>query len=405
MSKVNRKQLVNIMEHITSNGYPLLIRGRHGIGKSELVYQQAKKDGKPVVEIRASVMSEGDLTGLPFKGPEFDVFSSSSLSEEAERIHCTKYGPPEWFLKACVEPVWLFLDEVDRGSREVRQGFFQINDSRQLNGYKLHPETRIVACVNGGGNWSGDYHVDEMDPAELDRYAVVDFEPTIDEWLDWARGNVHSDIVLFFSDPANQQHLEHLDIHEPGKKYPSRRSWARVSNVLQSVLDGKPIDESNRFIVEHLLMSQVGDVAAAAFVNFCLSVSRVVTPESVLVNGRFDILDVYTIIDHRTFLEKVINEGWFDTKLHLVPAKNLGTYFAKLPETLVALAFRNMAERSIDNIEGMLNFFEKLMVESNQNKEMDKILESAFILNKIDLTFFENEQLEGEEEDQDEDEE
>jgi len=397
MTTVNRKQLIHIMEHITSNGFPLLIRGRHGIGKSELVYQQAKKDGKPVVEIRASVMSEGDLTGLPFKGPNFSVYSSSSLSEEPENIHCTKYGPPEWFLKACVEPVWLFLDEVDRGSREVRQGFFQINDSRQLNGYKLHPETRLVACVNGGGSWSSDYHVDDMDPAELDRYAVVDFEPTVDEWLDWARDNIHSDVVMFFMDVQNQQHLEHIGTHEPGKKYPSRRSWARVSSVLTSFLKSSPISEDNRFVVEHLVMSQVGDLAAAAFVNFALSVSRVVTPEVVLVNGRTDILDVYTIIDHRSFLEKIINEGWFDNKLHLIPAKNLTVYFQKLPETLVALTFRIMSERNAESAEKFIHFLEKLMVECNQNNEIDNVLESAFILNKIDLSIFENEISEDEE--------
>ena len=44
---------------------PILLRGRHGIGKSCVVYQTAEKLELPVVERRASQMTEGDLVGLP----------------------------------------------------------------------------------------------------------------------------------------------------------------------------------------------------------------------------------------------------------------------------------------------------------------------------------------------------
>ena len=44
---------------------PILLRGRHGVGKSCVVYQTAGDLGLPVVERRASQMTEGDLVGLP----------------------------------------------------------------------------------------------------------------------------------------------------------------------------------------------------------------------------------------------------------------------------------------------------------------------------------------------------
>ena len=65
--------------------YPILMRGRHGIGKSSLVYQIAQNlgwnpkseeivcgdyaGGYDVVERRASQMTEGDLLGLPSRDP------------------------------------------------------------------------------------------------------------------------------------------------------------------------------------------------------------------------------------------------------------------------------------------------------------------------------------------------
>ena len=65
-----------------------------------VVYQLAANAGLPVVERRASQMTEGDLVGLP--------------SVEGNR---TSFNPPDWFKQACEEPVCLFLDEVDQDSR------------------------------------------------------------------------------------------------------------------------------------------------------------------------------------------------------------------------------------------------------------------------------------------------
>ena len=92
---IDFKTFISVVTHITDARYPVLIRGRHGIGKSTVVYQYAKEQGLPVVERRASQMTEGDLVGLP--------------SIEGNR---TSFNPPDWFKQACEEPVCLFLDEV-----------------------------------------------------------------------------------------------------------------------------------------------------------------------------------------------------------------------------------------------------------------------------------------------------
>ncbi len=87
------------------------------------------------------------------------------------------WNPPDWFKSACDHPVLLFLDEIDRATPEVRQGIFELTDSRKINGHVLHKDTVIVAAVNGGEH-GAEYQVGEMDPAELDRYTVFDVEPT-----------------------------------------------------------------------------------------------------------------------------------------------------------------------------------------------------------------------------------
>ena len=62
---VDFKTFLEVVPHVTAIKKPVLLRGRHGVGKSQVVYQLADSLGLPVVERRASQMTEGDLVGLP----------------------------------------------------------------------------------------------------------------------------------------------------------------------------------------------------------------------------------------------------------------------------------------------------------------------------------------------------
>ena len=61
---VDFKTFVVVAPHVAQVKKPILLRGRHGVGKSCVVYQTAAL-GLPAVERRASQMTEGDLVGLP----------------------------------------------------------------------------------------------------------------------------------------------------------------------------------------------------------------------------------------------------------------------------------------------------------------------------------------------------
>ena len=82
---IDFKTFLSIVNHITDARYPVLIRGRHGIGKSTVVYQYAAENNLPVVERRASQMTEGDLLGLP----DLDETTISG-----QKI--TKFCAPDW---------------------------------------------------------------------------------------------------------------------------------------------------------------------------------------------------------------------------------------------------------------------------------------------------------------------
>ena len=320
MATIDFKTFNLIVPTLIKARFPILLRGRHGIGKSTLVYQLAKQQGLPIVERRASQMTEGDLLGLPkiVKG-------------------VTTFCAPDWLSEACKKPVALFLDEVDRATMEVRQGIFELCDSRKIAGHTLHPDTLIFAAVNGGQH-GAQYQVGEMDPAELDRYTVYDVEPTVEDWLAWAKNSVSVEIWDFIN--QNHKHLEHTDEYEPNKVYPSRRSWQRLSDTLNHV--SKTIEHGS--MTYNITTGFVGFEAAVAFNDFLSKYDRQVTVEMLLDEGRFELTKDWVINDHTAMVEKMNAKDIFKTRLTDVQIENLAKYFVSLPSEIVMVLWQALAQ-------------------------------------------------------------
>jgi len=308
---IDFKTFRNVAPHVIAVHKPVLLRGRHGVGKSEVVYQIASDIDLPVVERRASQMTEGDLIGLP--KTDGDV---------------TSFCPPDWFQEACDKAVVLFFDEVDRAVTEVRQGLFELTDSRKLFGKRIHPGTVILAAVNGGEHGS-QYQVGEMDPAELDRWTVFDVEPSVEDWLDWGKDNVDGLVWDFIN--QNRTHLEHSEDYEPNKVYPSRRSWKRLNDcLLNAGMLADPRDNTSAGIY-HLASAFVGMEAAIAFNDFAQNYERQVTLEMILDDGQVSKTADFGINEHCALIEKMEASDTFKDELDANQIQNLANYFVTLP--------------------------------------------------------------------------
>lgn len=329
MSTVDFATFLSIVPYVTAVRKPVLIRGRHGIGKSEVVYAYAKSAGLPVVERRASQMTEGDLLGLP-----------DNRDCEIAGKKATTWNAPDWMVIACSQPVVLFLDEVDRATTEVRQGIFELTDSRKINGWNLHPDTLIFAAVNGGEHGS-QYQVGEMDPAELDRWVPFDLNPTVEDWLAWAKDNVDGVIYDFIN--QNRNHLEHNGDYEPNKVYPSRRSWKRLNDCL---VKGKLL-ESASSVVHNLAAAFVGFEAAVSFNDFLANYDRQVTVDDIIVHGKVAKTEKFTINEHNALVDKIIGSGVLKDTLTEKGLLNLADYWVTLPSEIAMKLFTEIGRQNV----------------------------------------------------------
>jgi hypothetical protein len=329
MSNMSIKTFLNVASKLPVDA-SVLIRGPHGIGKSQGVRQLAKTFALPVTDRRLSQMTEGDMVGLPSTDGEV-----------------TRFNPPDWFKAACDKPVCLFLDELNRATPEVMQAAFQVVLDRELNGWKLHPGTRVYAAINA----SAAYTVNEMDPALLDRFWTIDLTPTTEDWVLWARdGHVHDTVVDFIA--SNDKWLDAPKDSEPGKVSPSRRSWERLSHAL--VTSGIA-ENPNDPLFYPMCLGFVGTEATIAFHSFAKTIENQVTGEEVLRDygkvkkkvaklgqEKQNIL-IEKVADHVTKHLKALDEK---------QGKNLQEFMKDLPGELRVSAWSKLTQGSgTDNLE------------------------------------------------------
>lgn len=255
----------------------ILLRANHGVGKSKVVRQVAallrkqlleKKviednKGFPVIDRRLSQMSEGDMVGLPSTDGEV-----------------TRFNPPDWYKRACKEPCCLFLDELNRATPEVMQAAFQIVLDRELNGWKLHPHTRVFSAINN----SAIYSVNEMDPALLDRFWAIDLNPDVSEWIAWARdtdpehgGDLSPQVIEFIQ--AQEKWLYPAKNAEAGSVQPSPRSWEALD---EAAVHAGVMDTPEDPMFYHLCMGFVGVEASIAFTEFCKNIDNRIKGEDIV---------------------------------------------------------------------------------------------------------------------------
>ena len=271
---MNISTFINIASNLPPH-IAILMRASTGTGKSAVVSQIAKENLKlPLIDVRGSLMSEGDVGGYP------DI---EGMKENGVMTFCM----PAWFVRACNEPVVLFLDELNRSLPTVQQSFFQLVLDRQLgndkegNPYNIHPETRIFAAINHGS----EYDVNEMDPALLRRFWVTDIEASKDDWISWAKENGIDEFIIEFLNLRSKHLAPDLSTAEPGKVFPTPASWARFDETLKyaNINIEDYLGKTNTTIY-NIATGFIGVETSIEFSDFVKKYKVHVTPEELLAS-------------------------------------------------------------------------------------------------------------------------
>ena len=241
---INSAELFRILE-LTPDHHNIMLIGKHGIGKSQIIENYFVKRGKKVVTLFLGQMSDpGDLIGLP----------ALNVS-----IRKTDFYPPWWFPEND-EPVVLFLDELNRARPEILQCIMELTLNKSLNGKSLPAGSRIITAVNYGE----EYQLTDLDPALISRFNIYNFAPTVAEWLLWAAEKKMDNRIIDFIE--KNPHALDADMKDYAglEKSSDRRSWQRVSEIITKI---EKFDKT----VEKIIAGIVGISTALKFTNFVKS--------------------------------------------------------------------------------------------------------------------------------------
>lgn len=222
---INSKELLTLLE-VTPAWQNIMLTGRHGIGKSQILTKYFETNGMTVKTLFLGQMSDpGDLLGLPNKD---------------ESTGKTTFMPPYWF-PIDGKPIVLFLDELNRARPEILQTVMDLVLNRKLAGRALPEGSRIISACNDGD----EYQLTDLDPALVSRFNIYTFRPSVEEWLLWAeRERLDERVISFIS--ANPDLLDRsADTKEEQglEKDPDRRAWEKVARLLENVPSPVPVHQ------------------------------------------------------------------------------------------------------------------------------------------------------------------
>lgn len=238
--------LPNADTYIKHNMNVMLI-GLHGTGKTETVRQIAADMGYNVKSYSCSTLDPfTDLVGVPIP------------QEENGRTVLKMIRPVD-----IDEAEIVFFDELNRARPEVQDAVLEIINNRTING---EPLPKLKCCWAAINPPNGDYNVDELDPALMDRFdAYIEFTP------------------------------------RPSVAYMSQTMPKEVAQALKSWWDDHNREKRDTYVSPRRL-HKIGLV-------FMAHKSKRAVLQALPPGGKFDSTKLYMMLDHALHPEKASNNG------------------------------------------------------------------------------------------------
>ena len=255
---------------LSTEEVPLVV-GESGIGKTALAKKLAKDNEWTLITVDGNLLKEGEIGGLP------TVESYTSIDDAGNKIEkkTTIYAVHDKLREIDEEinagrSVLLFIDEINRCEHTVQQELMNLILNREINGYKLSENVKILAAMNPSNKYGEDfdYQVVEMDAAQENRFVWLNMEPDHNQWIKWAiESGIESKVIEFISTfPEYLHKINDEDVRA------TPRSYERVSKTYKIYKEQQDTIPKSVFL--NVIKGNVGKVIAQEFVSFIESNSN-----------------------------------------------------------------------------------------------------------------------------------
>ena len=201
---------------------PLFLIGPPGVGKTDVVAQVARRLGVGLVSYTMTHHTRQSALGLPqirtrrFGGEERAV-TEYTMSELLAGV----YRHME--VSGCTAGI-LFLDEINCVSETLTPAMLELLQHKRFGEYAL-PEGWVIVCAGNPEKYNRAAHA--FDPVTLDRLRVLQIEPDLAAWQEYAaQRQVHPSVRGYLR-------LKPEDFFRAeGERIVTARSWMNLSDMM-----------------------------------------------------------------------------------------------------------------------------------------------------------------------------
>ncbi len=249
---------------LSTEEVPLVV-GESGIGKTALAKKLAKNNNWTLITIDGNLLKEGEIGGLPTVDSYESIDANGNKIEKKTTIYAVhnKLREIDEEINAG-RSVLLFIDEINRCEHTVQQELMNLILNREINGYKLPSNVKILAAMNPSSKYGSDfdYQVVDMDAAQENRFVWLNMEPDYNQWIKWAiDAGIEPKVIEFISTfPEYLHKINDEDVRA------TPRSYERVSKTYKMYKEQQ--DTIPRSVFVNVIKGNVGKVIAEEFVSF-----------------------------------------------------------------------------------------------------------------------------------------
>lgn len=322
---MNFRKVVECVNLCVASKVTPCIVGEAGIGKTALAQYVADIQQKHLIVIEGNLLKEGEIGGLPNVYTDANGVTMTNYAihpkirelyvtlnqqkeldaveaKEAELKLAGAEGTEEWKelqnKKSKLDwsiprkGIILFIDEINRTTRETMSELMNVILNRNVNGFKIDKDrVGIICAMNPSSTTEGyssdQYGVTEMDGASKNRLVWLDMDTDSNSWLDWANStpkaaatsnnknitNMYTFNKLDFDTCIDDSIIEFLSsqpdmlnvVREDIDARPSPRTWEFVSNIIRTYNKNKG---NGLFTSETLDLCITGCVGTDAFIQY-----------------------------------------------------------------------------------------------------------------------------------------
>lgn len=252
-----------------------IVLGGVGLGKTSLARYVAAQLGLPLVKINCGECGDPSEFGMPVP---FRIVQDANNET---------YMP--WVLNralhiACMEPVVLFFDDIDKVTQLVEGSLLSLFGERTVRDRKLHKDTVIMAAGNRTGD---DVLARQLSESLRTRGTIINMEPRLADFAAYGQENpekVHPTVLGFLQYRPNLLHK-----HDPdADRFPTPRGWTEVSAYLYSYKADHDLLENKRSSAWKVAVAlKCGDAASNDFYAWWTICSKI-DMKKLLKTGELD---------------------------------------------------------------------------------------------------------------------